>query len=320
MNTAQLGWLGLDENFADTAERITLMPFFQTDCKGSKYTNNNRTSSAIRRIVVESIIISDFAEDYQSDFAKNCEYLSQEASDTNFSDFYLNVERLTKVCDESIADMFNAKDSFLWFGLFSRFDKLGLNDDMKFVEFLREFKESLHEKEIDGIRFDDFNGRGTKDKPLVLKKLNHLEKLLKEYLKEDINNKVETDEDTESVEEVETEEVIDVEENIDSIDTITIIKEYINPNVTSEDIQDYKDDLEILTSYVDGDSKLLDMNNRPSLLAMVAYGYKEDLSIEVQKWFVDYFNRNNMYTSNQRRNFQIMLEDFKKYNSEKDVA
>lgn len=44
------------------------------------------------------------------------------------------------------------------------------------------FSQSLHSKKVDGVTFDDLNGKSTKDKKVVIAKMNHLEILMKYYL------------------------------------------------------------------------------------------------------------------------------------------
>lgn len=288
MNKAQNGWLGLDEEFAEFVENIAKMQFFQTDFCGTSYTNNNRTSGAIRRIIVEAIMVSDFIDDFNKDFNKMCEFLTDEASDSNFTEFYGLVERLTTVCNEKVAKTFNAKDSFLWLALFSRFSKV-CNEDKRYIDFVEEFNETLHSKVINGKSFDDLNGKSTKDKNVVTEKMKHLETLMMEYLH------------------------IDSEECKD-IDVLDFVKENVNPDVTQNDINDYNDDLEILSLDVDNESKLLDDRNKPSLIAMTAYGYKTDTAIDT--WFKDFFDRNDTYLLNQKENYLHMKSDFEKFNRE----
>ena len=292
MNKAQNGWLGLDESFAEFVENIAKMQFFQTDFCGSSYTNNNRTSGVIRRIIVEGIMVSDFIDDFNKDFNKMCEYLSDEASDSNFTEFYSLVERLTAVCNEDTSHIFNAKDSFLWFGLFSRFIKIS-NDDKKFVDFIIEFNETLHSKVINGKSFDDLNGKSTKDKTIVIEKMKHLESLMMGFL--DVKS-----------------------EDLEEATPLEVVKENVNPEVTQEDIEDYESDLEILSLDVDNESKLLDDKNKPSLIAMIAYGYRNDVSID--SWFKTYFENNNTYLLNQKENYLHMKADFEKYLGKNEVV
>lgn len=291
MNKAQNGWLGLEEMFAEFVENIAKMQFFQTDFCGSSYTNNNHTSGLIRRVIVEGIMVSDFIDDFNKDFNKMCEFLSEEAGDSNFTEFYGLVERLTSVCNATTANIFNVKDSFLWFGLFSRFVKV-CNNDNKFVEFINEFNQSLHNKIIDGKSYDDLNGRSTKDKNVVIDKMNHLETLMMEYLNID-------------------------KKDVECVNVLDFVREYVNPDVTDDDISDYESDLDVLTLDVNNNSKLLNRQNRPSLIAMVAYGYKNDESIDM--WFKSFFERNDTYLLNQKENYLHMKADFKKFIKQRKV-
>ena len=293
MNKAQNGWLGLDECFAEMVDNIAKMTFFQPDFVGSTYTRNTHTSGADRRIIVESIMVSDFIDEY-CDFDKMCEFLSEEASDSNFTDFYSVVERLTVVCNEEVAQLFNAKDSFLWFGLFSRFLK-SETDDNKFIEFMTEFIQSLHSKKINGVSYDDLNGKSTKDKNVVLGKMEHLEKLMYGFLgvnKDDV--------------------VVD--------DVLTFIRENVSQDATQDDVELYEDCLDDLTLNVDNDTKLLNQQNHPSLVAIVAYACEKDIYLD--EWFADFFDRNSDYVRNQRENYLHMKADIDKYvaNSRKKSA
>jgi hypothetical protein len=284
LNKSQSGWLGLDEDFAEIGEKISMMPFFQTDFVGSSYTNNNRTSGNLRRTIIESIMVSDFLDDYCKDFGKMCEYLSDEASDTNFTSFYLLVERLTNVCDKDVAEFFNAKDSFLWFGLFSRFIKTNY-EDSAFVLFLKEFKKSLHEKQINEVSFDDLNRKATKDKSVVTDKINHLETLMNEFLQ--------------------------TVEDLKVVDSFEFVKEMVDQNATESDVEQYEEVLDDLTLNVDNSSKLLDKQNRASLVGMVAYSFVND--IDLDKWIVDYFKKHDTYIFDQRQNFICMRNDINDY-------
>ena len=79
-----------------------------------------------------------------------------------------------------------------------------------------------------------------------------------------------------------------------------------------EDMDVYNDTLDSLTEKTIRDgSKLLDIENRKSLLALVAYSYKQD--VDLDKWLEQYAANNNMYFPDQRRNFLHMKNNFDKY-------
>lgn len=316
MNKAQNGWLELEESFAEFVENIAKMQFFQPEFSGSSYTENSTTSGAIRRIIVESIMISDFIDDF-GDFDKMCEFLSEEASDSNFTEFYSLVERLTVICNtKNIAKLFSVKDSFLWFGLFSKFTKLRI-DDNKFVDFMNNF-ETLRSEKIDGVSFDDIlilaGKKSTKNKGIIIKKFNHLEKLMYQYF--DIQkNQRETEIEEDKIQEIEIDfDDTDDRDIVVATENESFIADVLNMdlNEVSENMDIYNEDLDCLTDKTIRDgSKLLDNANRKSLLAMLVYAYERDVSLE--KWLEHYAAKNNMYFPDQRKNFLYMKKDFINY-------
>ena len=62
---------------------------------------------------------------------------------------------------------------------------------------------------------------------------------------------------------------------------------------------------------VDNNTLLLDKENRRSLLAMVAYSYQNDVSLD--DWFVDFFKRNDSYLFDQKQNYEFMKKDFEEF-------
>ena len=297
MNKAQSGWLGLDESFAEFVDNIAKMQFFQPYFLGSTYTKNNQSSGLIRRIIVEAIMVSDFTEEFSREFDKMCEFLSEEASDSNFTEFYSLIERLSVVSKKEIAHLFNASDSFIWLGLFSKFIKFGF-DDVKFIDFMDEFNTNLRNRRVDGVTYEEIcvnpetgKKRSTKDKSIVLKKIDLLEKLMKEYLHITTNEE-------------------DIKDEKD-IDILEFVQENVNPEITDNDIEFYDDVLTDLTLNVDNNSKLLDEKNKPSLLALTAYACEED--IDLDSWIVDFFAENSTYKLNQKENYIYMKENLNNY-------
>lgn len=287
MNKAQNGWLGLDEEFAELVENIAKMQFFNPDFRGSSYTKNNHVSGAIRRIIVESIMVSDFLDNYSKDFNKMCEFLSEEASDSNFTEFYSLVDRLTTVSNDDVSKMFCSKDSFLWFALFSKFVTYNLNDEL-FIDFLCEFDNNLRNKKMNGISFNEIGNGSTKDKSVVIEKMNHLEKLMNEFLH--INEK-----------------------DLEKIDVLSFVKENVNPNTEDEDIELYQDCLDSVTIDMDQNTHMLDKKNNPSLLALMAYACDEEKDYYIEDWFKRFVESHDNYILNQKENFELMKKDFDEY-------
>lgn len=345
MNVSQSGWLGLEESYAEYVDKILKMDFFKVDCDKSSYSNTNIKNGSLRRIIIEAIMTSKYLSHFDKDFGKMCAYLTENANESVFIDFYLTLEKLSNVLRGDTSDIFNNKNSFLWFALFDKFLEYDIEDD-KFNGFIQEFKETLHNKEIDGITYDCLNGqKGTKDRSSVTKRFNHLLTLMKEYLH--IENSVEeiTEEhkpeviendlfDTETVEEspekpiiesvteysaignTEIEhvsgEVIDNTINADMKSALNFVQECVDETVSELDVQDYEEYLDTITLDVDNSSKLLDAANHDSIIGVIAYAYQND--VDCDDWFKDYFNRNNTYDVDQKKNYLNMRNDLIAFN------
>lgn len=345
MNVSQSGWLGLEESYAEYVDKILKMNFFKVDCDKSSYSNTNIKNGSLRRIIIEAIMTSKYLSHFDKDFGKMCAYLTENANESVFIDFYLTLEKLSNVLRGDTSDIFNNKNSFLWFALFDKFLEYDVEDD-KFNEFIQEFKETLHNKEIDGITYDCLNGqKGTKDRSSVTKRFNHLLTLMKEYLHiedsvEEITEESEPETvgndlfDTETVEEspekpviaevteysaignVEIEhvsgEVIDNTIHTDMKSALKFVQNCVDEAVSELDVQDYEEYLDTITLDVDNSSKLLDAANHDSIIGIIAYAYQND--VDCDDWFKDYFNRNNTYDVDQKKNYLNMRNDLIRFN------
>lgn len=341
MNVSQSGWLGLEESYAEYVDKILKMDFFKVDCDKSSYSNTNIKNGSLRRVIIEAIMTSKYLSHFDKDFGKMCIYLTENANESVFIDFYLTLEKLFNVLKGDTSDIFNNKNSFLWFALFDKFIEYGVEDD-KFNDFIQEFKETLHSKEIDGVTYDCLNGqKGTKDRSSVTKRFNHLLTLMKEYLH--IEDSVEESESdvikndlfkTEVVEEsddkkpiiaevteysaIGNKEIEHVSGKVVDKDILEFVKMCVDDDLTDADILDYEEDLDVVTLDVDNNSKLLDGVNHKSLIALIAYAYKIDEDID--NWFKDYFKRTNTYEIDQKRNYLHMRNDFIRFNKKGATA
>ena len=85
------------------------------------------------------------------------------------------------------------------------------------------------------------------------------------------------------------------------------------------DMDVYEDTLNDLEDKTIRDgSKLLNDNNHISLLAIVAYAYKND--IDLDDWMEEYASNNNTYYVDQKKNFIHMVKDLTAYNERMEVA
>lgn len=312
MTASQKGITRLGEEFASMVKSISGMPFFK-DLGGYKVSEGN--NGTVNRVVIESVMAANFLTDWKKKQEDMCEYMKENATSECFDSFEDMVDRITHVGTEETFNMFDSKDSFIFFGLFARFMDSGL-DDKKFVEFMAEFNQSLHSKAIDGVSFDDLNGKSTKDKAVVVSKINHLELLMNDYLHIKEAKKSEKEIETVFADYVDNFSKSDfvkasganTKDNIckAAIRSLEFVRENIGSEKTEEDVELYLSILDEWSLDIDNASKLINLDNLCSLLGIVGYACDLECDDIAQSWFVEFAKKNSTYIVEQKENYTYM--------------
>ena len=276
--------------FAEKIRDISSRQFFLNYCD---IKDNEKEKGMLERVIAESAMCMFHFDKWNKNGKKMAAYLNDNASADEFDKIDDNLERLENVVTDETKTLFNSKDCFIWLTLFNKFTQFGL-DDTKFAEFLNSFVDGLRNKAVDGKLFDTADETGsTKDKSVITDKLHILETLMKEFL-----------------------HITDVDITPDSF-----VAEMVDMPVemVKEKMDCYEETLDALeNNTIRYGSKLLDIANRLSLLAMVAYSYKND--VDLDDWLEDYAAKNNTYHVDQRKNYSHMVNDFKQYQKRMAVA
>ena len=278
-------------NFAGIINKIVENKFF-IEC--SDFSDNEKNKAVRERAIMESVMCMFHFEKWNKNTKKIAQFLNDNASKDEFDVLNSNLTRLCNVITDQTKILFNSKDCFIWLTLFNKFTSYGM-DDIEFGKFLEEFVNGLRQKEVNGKLFDTADSTGsTKDKSVIVEKLHILETLMKEFL---------------HIEEVEP------------VTPESFIAEMVDVPVDEvEEVMDiYEEDLDKLEDNVIRDgSKLKDVENRLSLLAILAYAYKHDITLD--GWLADYAAKNNMYYPDQRKNYLHMLKSLTAFNQKTAVA
>lgn len=282
---------------------------FFMDC--GNYNPKEDTKEVFNRIVCESIMTMFHLDNWKKSKQMSL-YLNENATKAEFNIFENELNRLSKIVDQdTVGQLFNSKNSFIWFAAFHTFTQFGI-EDIKFIDFLEEFQKTLHSKtfvEYENKSFDTYDdGKGTKDKKVVKAKLNMLEQLMKEYLhitEEDKNEIAFNIEKTNS--ETENNKNESDTKSCESDSTLEFIQNNVSKDVSNEDIEEYQD---FMDSYVNIDSELYKQCSM-ALMALTAYAYKCDRDIELGKWIENCQSRKWQNLSpSQEVNFKYMKRSF----------
>lgn len=288
MNASQKMFTYVDRH-ARKIREILRKRFF-VECTG--YTKAERKNGTLERILLESVMCMFHLDNWKKS-GQLGEYVNENAAETEFNVLENLIDRLESIVTEQHYSIFNSRDTFIWFTLFHKFMQLDC-DEGKFAEFLTYFKE-----QTDGIDMNEFYGidknDSTKDKSVIIKKIDKLENMMCEFLgipKIKIN-----------------------ENNVSDI--LGFVHEHVTPHATLEDIEQYAEVLQTLARNI-GRSELWNDGNLSSLIAVVSWSFEHD--IDLDNWLADYCSRTDSYFDNQVRNFEIMREDLEIFIKQTAVA
>lgn len=176
-NKEEKGIIRLGERYARLVKGIAALPFFEDN-----YTPKEINSGVVNRIITESLMLGNFFNEYNGNYDKTCDYIKENAVADHFENYELMINRLENCVTDDNLELFNRKNSFLMITLFFRFINSNLIDE-KFDEFLTAFRLELHKKQINEKSFDDLmEDKSTKDKNIVIARIEHLTQLMCNYL------------------------------------------------------------------------------------------------------------------------------------------
>lgn len=281
MNTNQKMFIHIPK-FAGAIRKITNENFF-VGCTSIK--ENEKEKGMTERVVMESVMCSYHFDKWNKNGKTLASYLNENACIKEFETIQEELNILSDIITDKSKILFNSTNTFIWLTLFHEFMKTG-TEVFKFGDFLEACVDGLCDKIIDGKSFNNGGNKkwSTKDKIVIETKLNILRQLMKDYLHI---------------------------ERVKEWNTLDFIKENINSEVTEDDIESYKEDLELLTLYVDNDTKLLEDRNQISLIGVVAYSYKNEVNLD--DWFKKWFETHDEYILDQKKNFNVMVNDLEQY-------
>lgn len=322
MSKSQKGITRIGEEFAVLVKEISAMSFFRA---GKGYKESEAKNGTLDRVVIESVMASRYLDHWSKQQENICEYLRENASEEDFKEFQKLVVCLDSAMTDKVSVLFDSKNSFLWFGLFSRFRAMAYPDTV-FIEFLTAFSEKLHGKSIGGVNFDELcrdsktgKVKATKDKYIVLAKMELLEKLLLEFLdgwNKQADVSVCGNSQIASLDKGKCQNKL--LDGGDCQNDILKEKEFISEMVGIDsgelqcDLEFYRDSLEdLLKRTIRYGSGLWQKKNRLSLLAIVVYSYREDVDLE--DWLAGYVQKNTSSGLDQRKRYRHMVADLKRF-------
>lgn len=302
MNAGQKGITKLGEAFAEMTKNISAMSFF---AELGGYKVSDAKNGVLDRVVLESIMATNFLHNWIKDHGDMCLYIKTHATEEMFEELEEMVDELSKIENEEFLSLFDSKNSYVYFAAYKKFKKLGLPNE-RFADFLLDFHHHLIEKKVNDKSYYDLerDNRSSKDKRVAIGKIEIIETLMDEYFSDERNQ----DTTTGTLDAEEENEMTNSEPNV-----IDFVKDNVDYGVTEEDIELYELAFDDYIVEVDLSSELLCKQNKPSLIALIAYAFKIDKDNMIPQWIVRYFGQHTTFISNQKENYLHMKKDFDEY-------
>lgn len=293
MGSSQKGLIKLGEDFARKVREISNMQFF---CENG-FNFTQKKNGTIDRVCMEAIMATDFIDSWKTSPEDIANFLKINATEENFDELQDTVERLENIVTEDIGELFDKKDTFIYFTAFSNFKHIK-QDDNKFIEFLSKYGQYIQKKFVEIEEGNNGKKRSTKDKSVIMEKIMFITDLMNKYF----NLELETNKENKMTVENFISEAVD-----------------IPFSQVEENLECYQDDLKILKqNNIKFDSKLQEQENDIALLAIIAYGYKNDITID--NWMEKYSKKTTVYSKNPKESFELMKKDLNDYIKKFDIA
>lgn len=271
---------------------------FFKDC--GVYAPKEDTKEIFNRIICESIMTMFHLDNWKKSKQMSL-YLNENATKAEFDVFENELNRLSKIVDQdTVGQLFNSKNSFIWFAVFHKFTEFGI-EDTRFIDFLEEFQKTLHNKTFDEYEnksFDTYDdGKGTKDKKVVMVKLDMLTKLMIDFLhinvSETENNTIENEDES----------------------ALSFVQKNVDESTTEEDVELYSD---MIDDCVKIDSPVY-QKCQMALIALMAYACKNEKDQDFESW-VNTYEDVNSFAVSQKVNYTYMRRSFDKYIQKKGIV
>lgn len=286
---------------------------------GTMLSENDKKRGNWQRVIAECAMAMFHFDNWKKNPRDICSYLNENATEEEFDNLNDYFNRLIPYSDKAnnieVAELFVSKDMPVWMMAFKRAEEYC--SDYDFGRFLLAFNDMKEIEKNDTTWIELDQDKHTKDKKVMLKKIDYIESLLKDFLHIKEDGSIENNKEESKVDEIQTEEFEKkVEETFDDseMETLDFVRKYVDPEITEEDVDGYWDYINglVRTRIIKGNSEMLAPENENSMMAMLAWSEKYDKNIStwLQRFSVSH---KTMPKMSQRERFEYMKKNYGKF-------
>lgn len=318
MKPAQKGITFLGQRCGAIIKNYAKQSTFFKNNVGIGYGPSDFRNGNIERTICESLMTINFPQKWNKSFEVISAHLKNNLTDSKLNYFAELVERLEAVVDMETLSLFNTKNSPVLFATFDKF--LGINiPDEKFNDFLKQLKYGMENKIVNGTSWAELATKASKDKKIILEKIDLLEKLMTEYFGVEVSKKIEKFDIPENVEKyVKDFEHVEIVQNLGieeqnkrerlALRTLAAVcgeKDLSDKRIQSlaKEVNDETlenailctMDLDLWAKETNESSTIFREENIPYLVKCTQYVYEENVDEKIAiKWFQNYVKQFDM--------------------------
>lgn len=157
-------------------------PFFKNviNC-----TTKGKKNGTLEEVVCKTVMTMFHLDDWKKEILDTMKYLDENSNNEEFEQLKDNLDDLAVVAEpfaKELKDLFSTTNTHIWLALYNKAVDEGISTN-DFIEFMKSFSEELHSDNADEDDFirDTYKSRSTKDKKVVVNKVNGLFKRLCDF-------------------------------------------------------------------------------------------------------------------------------------------
>ena len=297
MNQIQKAITYIGEDYGRMIKKIAAHDFFRnnTYIKQSAINKGN-----LDKTVMDALMLIYFPDDWKKDARENAEFLRNNLEMSHVEEFMGLLDELDDVIEGDTYKYFADSNAYQFIGLFKRFVDGNIAENQEFNDFLAALEEEM----------DAFKGSASRDKKVVLEKLDFLTTKMKEHfgLEDEKEIEVTSPAVSEYLESFKKQEYVrrltgsKAELTRAALRSLYVKTEDLSDEELAKEtdvkpdeeqaVMDSIDTLDVMSLDVDNMSKILNVEYLPSVLKIITYGKTKYNNDELLlEWFVAFVKK-----------------------------
>lgn len=153
-------------------------------------TSKGKKNGTLEEVVSKTMMTMFYLDEWKKEVVDMMKYLDTKANVDDFEKLRNHLDNLAIITEpiaKDLKDLFTTTNTHIWLAVYGKATENGIGDEV-FVDFMKDFAEKLHSNDMENDEFMiTYKARNTKDKKVIVDKVNGLFKMLCEFARVEIN-------------------------------------------------------------------------------------------------------------------------------------